>query len=87
LQILVLVVLQIDILSQNLAHLVYLLYQVCVLHFFHLFVLVFIRLYDGHLTIHLFVCLFLCDFIGLTLRSGDIGAAAEAWPVGLFGLV
>ncbi|KAL3838201.1 hypothetical protein ACJIZ3_022792 [Penstemon smallii] len=24
---------------------------------------------------------------GLTLRSDDIGAAAEAWPVGLFGLV
>ncbi|KAF5446293.1 hypothetical protein F2P56_031929 [Juglans regia] len=24
---------------------------------------------------------------GLTLRSGDIGAAAEAWPVGIFGLV
>lgn len=24
---------------------------------------------------------------GLTLRSGDIGAAAEAWPVGVFGLV
>ncbi|CAM8949071.1 unnamed protein product [Rhodiola kirilowii] len=23
---------------------------------------------------------------GLTLRNGDIGAAAEAWPVGLFGL-
>lgn len=24
---------------------------------------------------------------GLTLRSGEIGAAAEAWPVGMFGLV
>ncbi|KAJ0103491.1 hypothetical protein Patl1_05901 [Pistacia atlantica] len=24
---------------------------------------------------------------GLTLRSGEIGAAAEAWPVGIFGLV
>lgn len=24
---------------------------------------------------------------GLRLRSEDIGAAAEAWPVGLFGLV
>lgn len=24
---------------------------------------------------------------GLTLRSEEIGAAAEAWPVGLFGLV
>ncbi|KAK4593369.1 hypothetical protein RGQ29_017467 [Quercus rubra] len=24
---------------------------------------------------------------GLTLRSGDIGAATEAWPVGVFGLV
>jgi hypothetical protein len=52
-----------------------------------LFHWLFIRFYDGHLTIHIFVCLFLCDFIGLTLRSGDIGAAAEAWPVGVFGLV
>lgn len=25
--------------------------------------------------------------LGLTLRSGEIGAAAEAWPVGVFGLV
>ncbi|KAF8397905.1 hypothetical protein HHK36_016830 [Tetracentron sinense] len=24
---------------------------------------------------------------GLTLRSGEIGAAAEAWPAGMFGLV
>lgn len=24
---------------------------------------------------------------GLMLRSGEIGAAAEAWPVGIFGLV
>lgn len=24
---------------------------------------------------------------GLTLRSEEVGAAAEAWPVGLFGLV
>ncbi|KAI3796755.1 hypothetical protein L1987_39439 [Smallanthus sonchifolius] len=27
------------------------------------------------------------SFAGLTLRSEDISAAAEAWPVGLFGLV
>lgn len=24
---------------------------------------------------------------GITLRSDEVGAAAEAWPVGLFGLV
>lgn len=26
-------------------------------------------------------------YLGLTLRSDEIGAATEAWPVGLFGLV
>ncbi|XP_062091796.1 probable sodium/metabolite cotransporter BASS4, chloroplastic isoform X2 [Humulus lupulus] len=28
-----------------------------------------------------------CPSIGLTLRSADIGAAGEAWPVGLLGLI
>lgn len=30
---------------------------------------------------------YFCVHIGLTLRSEDISAAAEAWPVGIFGLV
>lgn len=30
---------------------------------------------------------YVSHFVGLTLRSQEIGAAKEAWPVGIFGLV
>ena len=34
----------------------------------------------------LYLYLLLGGLIGLTLRSGDIGATTEAWPVQVFGL-
>ena len=75
-QILILVVLLIDIICPSLALLGFLLSQVIFSPYLFVIrdvvlILSLPKFYD----------------IGLTLRSEEIGAAAEAWPVGIFGLV